>query len=81
MIASYIADNVKRILQEKGIKQKHVGEKAGYNEKTFSAMLNGRKIITDVDVLAIATVLNVTPNDLFAKPGNTNTEAGAKNQP
>lgn len=75
MIKSCIADNIKHILQMKGLKQKYISEKAGYTEKAFSAMLNGRKIITDIDVQAIATALDVTPNDLFAK--STNTEESA----
>lgn len=55
----------KKIIQERGIKQKVIAEKAGYTAQQFSNMLNGRKIIECVDVLRISEVLNVTPNDLF----------------
>ena len=38
---------------------------AGYDCKAFSNMLNGRKIITDTDVLKIANALDVEVNALF----------------
>lgn len=31
-------------------------------------MLNGRKIVTDIDVANIANALSVEPNDLYRKP-------------
>ena len=55
----------KKIIQERGIKQKVIAEKAGYTEQQFSNMLNGRKIIECVDVWRISEALGVTPNDLF----------------
>lgn len=55
----------KKIIHERGIKQKVIAEKAGYTAQQFSNMLNGRKIIESTDVLRISAVLNVTPNDLF----------------
>lgn len=64
-MVSTIAKNVKRIMAEKGLKQGATGERAGYNIKTFNNMLNGRKIITDVDILALCSVLDVTPNELL----------------
>lgn len=70
---SAIAENVKRIIKDKGLKQGVVGEKAGYNYRTFSNMLNGRKTVTDVDVVKIANVLDVTVNDLFVIPKATET--------
>lgn len=65
---SAIAENVKRIIRNKGLKQGVVGEKAGYNYRTFSNMLNGRKVVTDVDVAKIANALGVPVNDLFVIP-------------
>ncbi|MDE7281509.1 MAG: helix-turn-helix transcriptional regulator [Ruminiclostridium sp.] len=60
-----VTKNVKQIINEKGLIQKRVAQRAGIEEKTFSNMLNGRKKICDTDVLNIAYALNVTPNDLF----------------
>ena len=60
-----VAANIKRIIANRCLKQGAVGEKAGYDVKSFSAMLNNRKRITDVDVAKIANALEVTPNELF----------------
>ena len=60
-----VADNAKRIIEEKGLKQSFVATRACYHVKTFNAMLNGRKVIKDIDVLRIANALEVTPNELF----------------
>ena len=62
---SVIAHNVRGIIKDKCLKQGAVAERAGYNYKTFSYMLNGRKLITDVDVANIANALSVPVNDLF----------------
>lgn len=40
-----VEGNLRRIIDEKGIKQRHLAEKAGIPEKTLSAMLNGRREI------------------------------------
>lgn len=60
-----VALNTKKIIRDKGIKQYVIAKKAGYNEKTFSAMLNGRKLIKACDIPPIANALEVTPNELF----------------
>lgn len=68
MGASLIAANTKRIIADKGLKQRAVAAKAGFSEKQFSALMNGRRIIKDIDVMAIAIALDTTPNDLFGYP-------------
>lgn len=65
MYQSVIAEKVKQIINERCLRQGAIGEKAGYDEKKFSNMLNGRKIITDVDVANIANALGVEPNELY----------------
>lgn len=55
----------RKIIQDKGLKQKSVAIKAGYTDQQFSNLLNGRKIFSAYDVLRIAAALEVTPNDLF----------------
>ena len=62
---SAIAENVKKIIRKKCLKQGALAEKAGYDCKKFSNMLNGRKVITDIDVIKIANALEVAPNDLY----------------
>ena len=51
---SIVAENTKRIIENKCLKQGLVVKKAGYDAKKFSNMVNGRKIITDMDVIRIA---------------------------
>lgn len=60
----------KKIIQERGIKQKAVASKAGYTAQQFSNMLNERKIIECADVLRISAALDVTPNELFGITDN-----------
>lgn len=60
-----IAENTKRIIEEQGVKQKSIAEKAGYTEQQFSRMMNDRNLISWHDVLRIAEALGVTPNDLY----------------
>lgn len=67
MVKSVIADNTRRIIAEKGLKKRVVAKRAGFSEQQFSAILNKRRIVKDVDVIAIAQALDVTPNELFAR--------------
>ena len=62
---SVVPENIERIIKEKGIKQYAVANKAGYTKQQFNDMLNGRKIIKAIDILAIAKALEVSPNDLY----------------
>ena len=62
---SIIARNVKSIIKARGYKQSAVAKMAGINEKTFSNMMTGRKVITDCDVSKIIKALGVTPNEIF----------------
>lgn len=75
---SAIAENVKKIIREKCLKQGALAEKAGYDCKKFSNMLNGRKVITDVDVIKIANALEVAPNDLYGIADNQAAGAGGE---
>ena len=73
MELSVIATNTKRIIADKGLKQKAVAAKAGFSDKQFSALMTGRRIIKDVDVMAIAIALDATPNELFGYQVDRNT--------
>ena len=65
MYKSVVAENVKRIIAEKCLSKGAIGKRAGYGIQKFSNMLNGRKIITDADVINIAIALDVEPNELY----------------
>ncbi len=68
MYKSAISENVKKIMEEHCLRQGGIAKRAGYDGKTFSNMMNGRKIITDVDVIKIANAIGVEPNDLYGIP-------------
>lgn len=62
---SIIAPNVKNIIKERCLKKSAIARKAGYTTQQFCDMLNGRKVIKDVDVVRIANAMDVDANTLF----------------
>lgn len=60
-----VAQNIRKILNEQGLKQKVVAKRAGYTEQQFSNILCGRKNIETDDILKIAKALKATPNELY----------------
>lgn len=66
-INEIVAPAIRQIINDRGLKQYAVAEKAGYTKRQFNAMLTGRKLITDIDIYKITTALNVDANTLFAK--------------
>lgn len=67
MYVSIVASNAKKIIKKKGLLQYAVAREMKMNPKAFNAMLNNRKIITDLDVARLSRVLNVEPNELFRR--------------
>ncbi len=63
---SVIAENVREIIKKRGLKQSAVAKMAGFSKQQFSNLLNGRRVITDVDIVKIANVLEIEPGELFA---------------
>lgn len=59
------ATNVRTLLNSRCLKQGAFAKSIGYSAQTFSAMVNGRKVVTAEDVMRVAKALNVTPNDLL----------------
>ena len=66
-----VVANIKRIMTEKGLKQRFVAEKSNFTEQEFCNMMNGRKKVTADYILPICYALNVQPNDLFDTAHNT----------
>lgn len=60
-----VAPAIKKLINERGLKQYAVAKKAGYTKQQFNNMLNGRRVISDADIYKITCALGVTPNDLF----------------
>ena len=67
---SVVAMNVREIIARNAWKQGVIGQRAGYQPKVFSAMLNGNLKIHIEDIPRIADALGVTPNDLFNRERN-----------
>ncbi len=68
-MSTAVIPNIRKIINERGLKQCAVAEKAGYTKQQFNAMLTGRKLITDIDISKIIIALDVDANTLF---GNEN---------
>lgn len=66
------ADNISKLIEEKGLKQVYVAEKAGYKAQELNDMLNGRRLIKACDVPRLALALNVEINEIY--------EAGEKGE-
>lgn len=64
-MGSVVAKNVRRIIEERGMKQWAFAERAGFRPQTFNNMLNGRKQITAEDIPKICAAAGITPNELF----------------
>jgi len=60
-----LAENIKRIIRERGIKQYVVADRADIPARDLSAMLNGRKQILSVHVKLLSHALDTTPNELY----------------
>ena len=64
-IQEVIAQNIRNEIKRKGLKQKFVAARAGFDAQAFNGMITGRKIIRAEYIPVIADVLGVTPNDLY----------------
>lgn len=62
---SEIILNTKKIILEKGLKQKYIAEKMGITEQKMSDILNERKVVDDSVILSLCNALDVSPNELF----------------
>lgn len=61
-----VISNTKRIIQERGMKQVFVAERAGFSPQEFSNILNDRRKLLRIEHLpAIASALGVEVGDLF----------------
>lgn len=60
-----IAENIERIINEKGLKKAFVAQKAGCTAQMLSDMISGRRIIKACDIVRLVGALGVDPNYLF----------------
>lgn len=57
--------SLKNEIKKRGLKQKAIAAKMGWNERQFSDMMHNRRNITPRDIEKLCDALGVTPNDLF----------------
>ncbi len=60
----YVYEKVRAYIDEKGLKQVAVAQKAGIPKVTFNAIMNGKRKMYADDLRAICLALNVSP-ELF----------------
>ena len=60
------SEKLREIINARGLKQKFIAAKIGITETALSAMLNGSQKI-DIDTFfAIASVLQMTPDEIYS---------------
>lgn len=59
-----VYEKVRAYIDENGLKQVAVAEKAGIPKNTFNAILNGKRTLYADDLRAICLALNISP-ELF----------------
>ena len=62
---------VREYIEENGIKQVVVAQKAGISKTTFNAIMNGKRTLYADDLRAICIALDVSP-EVFIEVNNSN---------
>ena len=64
-------ERMRKIVQDRkrqnGQTQKFIAQKCGFDEKTFSQLINGHKTVTDTDIDKFCTGMLIVPNDIFSE--------------
>ena len=60
-----VAKNIAGVIENKGLKQVYIAEKAGDSPQELNDMLNGRRLIKANDIARISLALGVDANYLF----------------
>lgn len=60
-----VASLIKKRIEQLGLVQKFVANKAGYSQNTFNAMVNGKRKISTEDLMRICEALDTDPNTLL----------------
>lgn len=69
-----VYEKVRSYIDENGLKQVTVAEKAGIPKTTFNAILNGKRTLYADDLRAICLALNVSPELFIEAPQNKQTD-------
>ena len=68
-----IAAGIQHIMNERGLIQRAVAQRAGYTQQQFSDMMNDRKTIKATDIVPISRALGVSIQEVY--------DAGARYMP
>lgn len=60
-----VAENIQRLIKQKGLVQKAVATRAGFTATQFADMMHGRKTIKADYIPAIAEAIGVSAGELF----------------
>ena len=66
-----VYQKVREYIEENGIKQVVVAQKAGISKTTFNAIMNGKRTLYADDLRAICIALDVSP-EVFIEVNNAN---------
>ena len=62
-----IHENIKRIIDERGLKQTYIARKVGLSANSMSSILAGKRHLRAEELVKIAAVLNVSVQSLVEK--------------
>lgn len=60
-----ISENLKKILDDRGLKQKYLAQKMNISEGVVSNMVNNRKTFDEELIIGVAEALDVDFNTIF----------------
>lgn len=60
-----LIENIKKAIDENGLKHLYVAGQMGIRPQVFSNMLNGRTSIKADHIILLCSILKKTPNELF----------------
>ena len=60
-----ISENLKKILDDRGLKQKYLARQMNISERVISNMINKRKMFDEELIISLAEALDVDFNTLF----------------
>lgn len=64
MGCQYIIENIRHIIEEKGLKKTYVARASGMNSQQFADLLAGRKVFRVEYLAPLAEALGCTINDI-----------------
>jgi transcriptional regulator with XRE-family HTH domain len=74
-IIKEVSENLKRIIQRRGITQKYIADKTGLSTSTVGDYINGRTLIPPGNLELISNALEVQKSDIYPVEGNVKTPA------